>query len=143
MDNRVFWRKEINCNTVIVDDLANSGALISESVIGAFPNHGILERESGEEAIPLVFTEGMNVVLMGISLTEMNGIEATRRIGDIFSKGSLMMVAGWENPEYQCAANAGAGSVYVSGRKTYNELLLSRSFYLSRDETCGCMKCEK
>ncbi len=98
----------------------------------SFPECRFLEGRSGEEAIDLVGAQAPDIVLMDIGLSEMNGIEATRRIKAMAPEVQVVMLTIHEAPIYRADAAAAGASAYILKRKMYAELIPVLTKLLSR-----------
>lgn len=93
--------------------LADDHALVRagmRSLIESFPNVTVVaETGNGREALELVGTRGVNIVLMDIAMPGMNGLEATARIVKEHPQVRVVILSMHANEEYiHQALHAGA-----------------------------------
>ena len=81
------------------------------------------EAENGSQAIELVKSHSPDVVLMDISMPQMNGLEATRFIHDHFPDAKVLILTQHDNPEYITPALQAGAAGYVLKRSGRRELL--------------------
>lgn len=81
------------------------------------------EAENGMEAIELVKRDPPDIVLMDISMPQMNGLEATRFIHDHYPQVKVLILTQHDNPEYITPALQAGAAGYVLKRSGRRELL--------------------
>jgi len=81
------------------------------------------EAENGAEAIELVQNCTPDIVLMDISMPQMNGLEATRFIRDNFPHVKVLILTQHDNHEYIAPALQAGAAGYVLMRSGSRELL--------------------
>ncbi len=81
------------------------------------------EAENGKEAIELVRTCAPDIVLMDISMPQMNGLEATRSIHENFPQVKVLILTQHDNHEYIAPALQAGAAGYVLKRSGSRELL--------------------
>ncbi|MCI0396556.1 MAG: response regulator transcription factor [Chloroflexi bacterium] len=103
---------------LIVDDSRPLRHVLRNWIKSTFPDHVILEAESGEEAIDLAGQWQPALILMDIGLPKINGLEATRLIKQEKSpKSKIVIVTLYEGPHYQTlATDAGADGFVPKSR---------------------------
>lgn len=94
-----------------------------EWLCGVFPQCDFLEAESGEAAVAFARIQPPDIVLMDIGLPQMNGIEATRRIGAVASKAQVVMLTVYEASNYRTDATIAGASAYVLKRTMHADLV--------------------
>ena len=67
---------------LIAEDIAMNALLIKALVKKFIPASIILEATNGREALELIMTKKIDIVLMDVQMPEMSGIEATKKIRD-------------------------------------------------------------
>ena len=97
-----------------------------------FPDCRFLEAKTGENAVALVCTRPPDIVLMDIGLSQMNGIEATRRIKAMAPDVQVVMLTIHEASIYRTDAAAAGAGAYVFKRKMHTELVPVLTTLLSR-----------
>ncbi|MGB8984249.1 MAG: response regulator transcription factor [Anaerolineales bacterium] len=81
------------------------------------------EAENGAEAIELVEKTSPEIVLMDISMPHMNGLEATRVIGQKFPQVKVLILTQHDNREYIVPVLQAGAAGYVLKRSGRRELL--------------------
>ncbi|RPJ25555.1 MAG: DNA-binding response regulator [Chloroflexi bacterium] len=81
------------------------------------------EAENGAEAIEFIKGCRPNIVLMDISMPQMNGLEATRFIHDHFPQVKVLILTQHDNLEYIAPALQAGAAGYVLKRSGRRELL--------------------
>jgi DNA-binding NarL/FixJ family response regulator len=81
------------------------------------------EAENGMEAIEFVKACPPDIVLMDISMPQMNGLEATRFIRDHFPRVKVLVLTQHDNHEYIATALQAGAAGYVLKRSGRRELL--------------------
>jgi DNA-binding NarL/FixJ family response regulator len=81
------------------------------------------EAENGAEAIELVQKCSPDIVMMDISMPQMNGLEATRFIRDHYSQVKVLILTQHDNHEYIAPALQAGAAGYVLKRSGRRELL--------------------
>src|SRR5574341_941758 len=81
------------------------------------------EAENGVEAIELIKSGSPDIVLMDISMPQMNGLEATRFIHGHFPEVKVLILTQHDNLEYITPALQAGAAGYVLKRSGRRELL--------------------
>lgn len=89
----------------------------------SIPDCMIMEAPSAEDALDAVRRSSPDVVLMDISLPQMDGIEATRRIKKALPGTKIIMVSIHEDDEHRDSAAAAGAFAYIPKRNMQEELL--------------------
>lgn len=127
---------------LIVEDHDAVRRLLHEWLQAVFPRYRFQEAISGEDAIALVQAGPPDLVLMDLSLPQMNGIEATRHIKVAVPTMPVVILTIHEDHAYRADALAAGASAYVSKRAMQAELvpvltaLLPARHTAPDDETC-------
>jgi DNA-binding NarL/FixJ family response regulator len=87
------------------------------------PEYFIAEVPRAEDAIALVRANPPRIIIMDISLSGMNGIEATRRIKEAAPSVHVVILTIHEDDAYRADAAAAGASAYIPKRRTQSELL--------------------
>jgi YesN/AraC family two-component response regulator len=87
---------------------------LKQSISNHFPDIVIEEAVSGEEALQKVNGNPPHLIFMDLRLPGINGLEATRKIKATFPETRVVMVTGYDVPEYrQAALQYGAEHFFV------------------------------
>ena len=89
-----------------------------------FPQHIIVEAASGEQALAMVQDNPPQIVLMDITLPQMNGIAATRQIKAIDLAIQVIMLTVHQEEIYRVDATAAGATAYVAKQEMYTALPL-------------------
>ncbi len=108
---------------LIVEDHDALRASLRDWLKAVFVGCRWLEAASGEEAVAVARTQLPDLVLMDISLPEMNGISATEQIKVVAPLAQVIVVTVHEAPEYRSDAIAAGASGYVVKRNVTKELI--------------------
>jgi len=98
---------------LIVDDHDVVRESLREWLGIAFPGCRVIEAASGEAAVDLVSVERPCIAVMDISLPEMSGIEATRRIKAAAPAVQVVMLTIHDSEAYRRDAAAAGASAFV------------------------------
>jgi DNA-binding NarL/FixJ family response regulator len=98
---------------LLVDDHALVRAGIRALLHGLEGVEVVGEASNGREALALARSCRPQVVLMDISMTEMNGLEAAARMVKDFPDVRVVMLSGHANEEYVCQALRAGASGYI------------------------------
>jgi two-component system response regulator NreC len=108
---------------LLVDDHAVVRAGL-RMLLGADPELQIVgEAENGAQALRLVDEVAPDVVLMDISMPDMNGIEATRKIKEQAPNVTVLALTMHEDDQYFFEMLAAGASGYVPKRAAPNDLI--------------------
>ena len=90
-------------------------------------DHGGIEvvgaARSGKEAVQMARDLSPDMVLMDLSMPDLNGLEATRRIKSLKPPPMVVMLTLYDAPEIQSCASA-AGADHFITKSEFGELLL-------------------
>jgi DNA-binding NarL/FixJ family response regulator len=98
---------------------------------------------TGKEAVKLASVAGANVVVMDVSMPELNGIEATRRIMAANPRAKVVAMSGFASKEFVREMLAAGAVAYVPKKRAYEELVrairevMNGRKYLSPDVAQG------
>lgn len=111
--------------TLLVDD--NATILDSvERYVSTLPGIEVVGRaQSGHQAVQMAAQLGPDLVLMDITMPDMNGLEATRRIKRLARSPRVIMLSIHDQPEYRDAARLVQADGYVSKSELCPLLLLT------------------
>ena len=114
---------------LIVEDDAPTSKAVTELLLGTLGREPALNRpltvatvQDAETALERIANDTPDMVLMDISLSGMNGIEATRRIRDIAPAVPVIIHSRSDTEVYRARAAAAGASGFVSKQRTAEEL---------------------
>ena len=67
----------------------------------------------GSEALSAYRTHQPDLVLMDLKMGQVDGLEATRQIRQIFPKARIVIVSQWDDPQLRAAAHTAGAEAYV------------------------------
>ena len=108
---------------LIVEDQENMRSKLREFLQQAFPEKQIREAGDGRSALALCHQYRPSVVLMDISLPDLNGIELTIRIKAMAPKTAIIVVSAHTNRIYVERAIAAGASAFVEKDLVQEKLL--------------------
>ncbi len=127
--------------------LADDHAMMREglkSLISKEPDFMVVgEADNGKETVELVQKCGAHVVVMDVSMPDLNGIEATRKILKINPNTKVVALSGHANRELVREMLKAGASAYILKSKAYEELVrairevMKGKKYLSSDIARG------
>jgi DNA-binding NarL/FixJ family response regulator len=112
----------MSATILIVEDHPTARQALQEWLQTEYPEHLVLAVSSGEEAIEMVRSLDLDVIIMDIDLPEMSGIEATRRI-KAERLPQVVMLTIHEDAEHRNDALSAGASAFVPKRMMQSELL--------------------
>lgn len=108
---------------LLVEDNRPYREAIKENLSREFPTLLIDEAENGEEALEKVNSAPPQLIFMDIRLTGVNGLQLTRMIKKDFPDIHIVMLTGYDVPEYrQAAAQYGANGFFVKESLKWDEV---------------------
>lgn len=90
---------------------------------GAFPRYQVIQADSAERALVLCGMEAPSVVVMDITLPEMNGMDATRKIKALHPETVVVMHSSSDMPAYREESAAAGASAFVGKGRTSHDLV--------------------
>lgn len=120
---------------LLVDDNATILDCV-ENYLRTLPDVEVVGRTtSAHQAIQMVAQLHPDLVLMDISMPDMNGLEATRRIKRLAVPPRIIMLSIHDQAEYRNAASAAQADAYISKSDLYPQLSLTvRELFRTRIE---------
>ncbi|MFW6151397.1 MAG: response regulator [Verrucomicrobiota bacterium] len=101
------------------------------------------EAENGEQTVEMARTSGVHIVIMDVSMPDLNGIEATRKIVADNPNTKVVALSGYANKEFVREMLSAGASAYVLKKRAYEELtravgeVMKGKKYLSPDIARG------
>ncbi len=86
---------------LIVDDSILFRQLLKEALHDRFPSIEIYEAIGGEEALQKIEVLRPHLIFMDIRLPGENGLEITRKVKAAYPKTIVIILTGYQLPEYQ------------------------------------------
>lgn len=83
----------------------------------------VAEADNGEDTVMLAASSGVHLVIMDVSMPDLNGIEATRHILAQNPNTDVIALSGYANKEYVREMLSAGASAYVLKKRAYEELL--------------------
>jgi DNA-binding NarL/FixJ family response regulator len=102
------------CKTLIVEDNAAFRKMIKESLHSRFPTMKIEEEPDGSELFSKMDAFHPEIVFMDIRLPGENGLELTKKIKMIYPDVTVVILTGYDLPEYRQAARQSKADHFVS-----------------------------
>jgi DNA-binding NarL/FixJ family response regulator len=118
--------------TLIVEDSAMFRQLFKETLCSEFPSMEVLEAASGEEAFQKIETFSPDLAFMDIELPGENGLKVTQKIKDLYPDITVVILTGYDWPEYREAACPYAEHFLSKGSSTRKEILMLVESILSK-----------
>ena len=99
---------------LIVDDEDSFRQILKMILEASFPTIAIDESEGGGEVLQKVDTFRPDLIFMDIQLSGENGLELTKKIKATYPNISILILTGYDAPEYREAASRyGANHFFV------------------------------
>ena len=114
--------KSIPC-ILVVDDHEQVRCLLKEWLETVFPDYGVVEAGSGEEAVVVAQARLPKLVIMDIGLPKMDGIRATQLIKESVPAAKVVILTMHEEEQYRKDAFASGVNAYVPKRLMQSDLL--------------------
>ena len=111
------------CKTLIVEDNATFRKMIKESLHSRSPMIKIEEEPDGSELFSKMDAFHPDIVIMDIRLPGENGLELTKKIKMIYPDVTIVIVTGYDFPEYQQAARQSKADYFFSKDSQASDLL--------------------
>jgi len=90
-----------------------------------FENYTVLEAENGEEALKIIQTETVDLVLLDIKMKGMDGIEVLEKIKEMYSELPVIMISGHGNIKIAVEATKSGAFDFLEKPPDLNRLLIS------------------
>ena len=108
---------------LIVDDQQRVRHALRDWLKIMFPHFNCLEVSTGELAVVICGVQKPDLVLMDLHLSQMSGIEATRRIKKTTPQIKVVMITSYEDPAYQQDSLEAGASAFVHKREMTTALV--------------------
>lgn len=108
---------------LVVDDHDQVRCLLKEWLETVFPDFGVVEAKSGEEAVVVAQAKLPKLVIMDIGLPQMDGIHAAGLIKESVPEAKVVILTLHEEEQYKEKAFASGVSAYVPKRLMQTDLL--------------------
>jgi DNA-binding NarL/FixJ family response regulator len=108
---------------LIVDDHEAVRRALCERVQASFAQFQFREAGTVDEALKIVDTERVDIVLMDFRLPGMDGVEGTRRVLERSPHTLVVMVSVFDDSSHRSAARKAGARAYVSKRAIGRELI--------------------
>jgi DNA-binding NarL/FixJ family response regulator len=120
---------------LVVDDHEKVRCLLKEWVETVFPDFGVVEAKSGEEAVAVAQARLPKLVIMDIGLPGMDGIRAAQLIKESDPEVKVVILSMHEDEQYKKKAYASGVSAYVPKRSMQSDLLPTLQRLLAQGES--------
>lgn len=114
--------KSVPC-ILVVDDHDQVRCLLKEWLETVFPDYGVVEAGSGEDAVAVAQAKLPKLVIMDIGLLKMDGIRATQLIKESVPGAKVVILTMHEEEQYRKDAFASGVNAYVPKRLMQSDLL--------------------
>ena len=111
--------------TLIVDDSIFFRQLLRETLHSVIPKMDIFEASDGKEALQKIEALHPDLVFMDIKLPGENGLELTKRIKTGFPDVTVIILSGYDFPEYREAAYRFKADHFLSKGSSTKESILA------------------
>jgi DNA-binding NarL/FixJ family response regulator len=108
---------------LIVDDHDAVRRALCERVQASFGQFRLREAGSVDEALKIVETERVDIVLMDFRLPGMDGVDGTRMVLERSPHTSVVMVSVFDDLSHRAAARRAGARAFVSKRAISRELI--------------------
>ena len=108
---------------LVVDDHNAVRRALCDRIKTSFSQFGLREAGTVDEALKIVETERVDIVLMDIQLPGMNGIEGTRVVLERSPHTSVVVVSIFDDLSHRSAASKAGARAYVCKRAIRRELI--------------------
>lgn len=108
---------------LVVDDHDAVRRALCERIQASFGRFRLREAGNVDEALKIVETEKVDIVLMDFRLPGMDGVEGTRMVLERSPRTSVVMVSTFDDLSHRSAARKAGARAYVSKRAIGRELI--------------------
>lgn len=107
--------------------LADDHQMMREGLKVLFENEKgfdvVAEADNGADTVDRALKNGVHVVVMDVSMPDLNGIEATRKILDANPNTKVVALSGYENKEFVREMLTAGASAYVLKKRASEDLI--------------------
>lgn len=122
--------------TLIVEDSNFFRQLFKETLHSRFPSMDISEACNSQEALEKTETLHPDLIFMDIKLPGENGLELTKRIKTKFPDVTVVILSGYDFPEYREAAQRYKADYFLSKGSSTKESILTLVHSILSDRKC-------
>ena len=108
---------------LVVDDHDAVRRALCERIQASFGQFRLREAGTVDEALKIVETEKVDIVLMDFRLPGMDGVDGTRMVLERSPQTSVVMVSGFDDSSHRSAARKAGARAFVSKRAISRELI--------------------
>jgi len=108
---------------LVVDDHDAVRRALCERIQASFGQFRLREAGTVVEALKIVETERVDIVLMDFRLPGMDGVDGTRMVLERSPHTSVVMVSGFDDSSHRSAARKAGARAFVSKRAISRELI--------------------
>jgi DNA-binding NarL/FixJ family response regulator len=108
---------------LVVEDHDAVRRALCERVQASFSQFRLREAGTVVEALKIVETERVDIVLMDFRLPGMDGVDGTRMVLERSPHTSVVMVSGFDDSSHRSAARKAGARAFVSKRAISRELI--------------------
>ena len=110
-------------NVLLVEDNRIYREAFKDNLLQHFPVMSVVEAENADEALQRIKATPPDLIFMDIRLPGMNGLQLTQRIKKDFPKIPVVILTGYDLPEYrQAALEYGANGFFVKESLKWDEV---------------------
>jgi len=119
---------------LVVDDHDAVRRALCERVQASFSQFRLREAGTVVEALKIVETERVDIVLMDFRLPGMDGVDGTRMVLERSPHTSVVMVSGFDDLSHRSAARKAGARAFVSKRAISRELIPAISSLVNSEQ---------
>jgi len=112
-----------NPTALVVDDHDAVRRALCERIQVSFAQFRLREAGSVDEALRIVESEQVDIVLMDFRLPGMDGVDGTRMVLERSPRTLVVMVSGFDDASHRSAASRAGAKAFVSKRAISRELI--------------------
>lgn len=124
---------------LIVDDHDAVRRALCERVQASFGQFRLREAGTVDEALKIVETERVDIVLMDFRLPGTDGVDGTRMVLERSPHTSVVMVSGFDDLSHRSAAKRAGAKAFVSKRAISRELIPVITSLVNSEQYLGRM----